>query len=527
MLFKGGGHICSPFSYAAILAAILILISFQIRKYDFSEQKAAPNIAATYHVLLTVKALDQSPASDHYFLPTTSLGGAENKGVPWGVTVPTPRGDYIYTSFYTPAFVAPYIWFKLLDQKATTTTLAYFSFVLNSLTSLLIFALCYRLLTTAGTTPKLSATGSLIALLITLFSREALMSGGLIYWAQSLYQPILVASLICLHTYLSSATDKARAWSSGLLMALSFLGALTEWTGFVFNGGAVILLWVINNNRLRNRKLAAGIAIATLLSVAVIVLHISAAVGLKPTIDALIERFFARSTSAGNFGDLLHGYWISYGLFIPLLFAAGALSLATKNNKRSSSDSVAMIIFIASCFPLLENILMMQHATAFTFDRLKLVIPAGILISYAFCITNTTGKALIIAASIASSIFGYATYRNEISNYSPWAETEKQNHAFAEELKSRTNYACSVITSSIPVRAYSNLLFDRGIFEVQTLTTTALLMKSRGACASIFIEGEFVYPGITSYTRATITAKDGNVEVIKISQYNHTEREYH
>ncbi|PHH38738.1 hypothetical protein [Pseudomonas putida] len=516
MLFKGGGHMCSPFNYAAILVATLILISFQIRTDDFSEQKAAPNIAATYHVLLTVKALDQSPASDHYFLPTTSLGGTANKGIPWGVTVPTPRGDYIYTSFYAPAFVAPYIWFKLLDQKATTSTLAYFSFALNSLTCLLIFILCYRLLVTAGTAPKISAAGSLTAVFITLFSREALLSGGLIYWAQSLYQPILVASLICLHTYLSTATDKARVWSSGLLVALSILGALTEWTGFVFNGGVVLILWVINNNRLRNRKLAAGIAIATLFSVAIIVLHISAAVGFKPTIDALIERFFARSTSAGNFGDLLQGYWISYGLFLPLLLAAATLSLVTKSSKKSSSGSAAIIIFIASCFPMLENILMMQHATAFTFDRLKLVIPAGILISYAFCITNTTGKALIIGASIASSIFGYATYRNEISNYSPWVEIEKQNQAFAEELKSRPDYACSVLASSIPVRAYANLLFDRGIFEVQTSTTTAQLMKTRGACASIFIEGDFVYPGITRYTRATIKTTDGKIETIAI-----------
>nr|WP_315447174.1 hypothetical protein [uncultured Pseudomonas sp.] len=512
MLFKWTKNIRQPLIYATLIVVTLVYISFQLRTADFNEQKAATNIAATYHVLLTVKALDQSAASDHFFLPTTSLGGAENKGIPWGVTIPTSKGDYIYTSFYTPAFIAPYIWFKLLGQDATTTTLARFNFFLSSLTTFLVFILCYRLLISTGATPKLSTTGASIAVLVTIFSREALMSGGLIYWAQSLYQPILVASLLCLHVYLSATADKVRVWSGWLLFALALLGPLTEWTGFVFNGGVTLLLWLDTNNRARSHKLAAGIVLATILSVAVIVLHISAAVGFKPTIDALIERFFARSTSAGNIGDLLQGYWISYGVFLPLLLIS--VFLLFSSDFKFKRYSTISIIFIASCIPMLENILMMQHAASFTFDRLKLAIPASILISCAYSAARPAGKALIVSASIAASILGYATYRSEISSYATWNPIESRNQAFAKKIKSRPEYACAVLTSNIPVRAYPNLLFGRGIFESQTPATTAELMKTRGACASVFIEGEFVYPGITSYTKATITTIDGKVNAI-------------
>lgn len=515
MLFQGSKLLHSPVTYATIIIAILLFISFQLRKDDFNEQKAATNIAASYHTLLTVKSLDQSPASDHYFLPTVSLGGAENKGIPWGVTVPTPKGDYIYTSFYTPAFMAPYAWFKLLGQDSTTTNLAHFNFLISSATTFLLFLLCYRLLISTGVTPRSSAAGSLIAVFITIFSREALTSGGLIYWAQSLYQPILVASLICLHVYLSAAIDKVRSWAAWLLVALAFIGALTEWTGFVFNGGATLLLWLHKNSRQGNRKLATGIVLATILSVVVIVLHISAAVGFSPTIEALTERFFARSTSAGSIKDLLEGYWISFGLFLPLLLVAIVFLIKFKSKIPSTIASNSFtIVFLASCIPMLENILMMQHAASFTFDRLKLVIPATILISHAFAKAGTLGRSLIIVATLAASIAGYSSYRSELLTYSFWDDIEKQNQSMADKIKKRPDYACSIITSSIPVRAYPNLLFERGIYESQTPATTAELMRDRGSCASVFIEGSFVFPGITSYTKATITTKEGKIEII-------------
>ena len=105
----------TPFFYALLALAAMLALSFNLRKNDFIENNGSQNLEASYHALLTVKSIDENPAINHLFLPTISLGGEENKKIPWGATVQTKTGDYIYTSFNFPAFVAPYLWFKTLN----------------------------------------------------------------------------------------------------------------------------------------------------------------------------------------------------------------------------------------------------------------------------------------------------------------------------------------------------------------------------------------------------------------------------
>ena len=54
---------------------------------------------ATWHTLLTMQAYDETPISQHKFLPIVSLGGVDNKGISWGATIPDKEGNFYYTSF--------------------------------------------------------------------------------------------------------------------------------------------------------------------------------------------------------------------------------------------------------------------------------------------------------------------------------------------------------------------------------------------------------------------------------------------
>ncbi|WP_157739699.1 hypothetical protein [Paenibacillus kribbensis] len=71
------------------------------------------NIDASYHVLLTIDALNENSIKDHLFLPIVSLGSVGNKYISWGAAVPNEKGNYFYTSFPQLGFIIPYLFFCL------------------------------------------------------------------------------------------------------------------------------------------------------------------------------------------------------------------------------------------------------------------------------------------------------------------------------------------------------------------------------------------------------------------------------
>jgi hypothetical protein len=85
------------------LALVVVACSFAatllLRVDLFMERVGAPGVEATYHVLWTARALTESDASAHLYLPTVTLNPDPENSISWGATVPTPGGAFIYTSF--------------------------------------------------------------------------------------------------------------------------------------------------------------------------------------------------------------------------------------------------------------------------------------------------------------------------------------------------------------------------------------------------------------------------------------------
>lgn len=67
-----------------LVVLLMLVVSFFIRVGDFEKVPPAPNMEASYHVILTMSALKESPIVNHWFLPTVSLGGTLDKNIPWG-----------------------------------------------------------------------------------------------------------------------------------------------------------------------------------------------------------------------------------------------------------------------------------------------------------------------------------------------------------------------------------------------------------------------------------------------------------
>ncbi|MBZ5745722.1 hypothetical protein [Clostridium butyricum] len=70
-----------------IICIILQIVSISIRAPKINNENYK-NSDATYHVLLTMKAYDETPYSVHKFLPIVSLGGAMDKEIKWRATIP-------------------------------------------------------------------------------------------------------------------------------------------------------------------------------------------------------------------------------------------------------------------------------------------------------------------------------------------------------------------------------------------------------------------------------------------------------
>ncbi len=221
-----------------LLLSLLCLWTVHFRSAEFDHPSGSENLEAPYHVLLTVTALNQGGIRNHWLLPTVSLGGDENKHVPWGATIPTKGGDYIYTSFPVLGFLAPWAVFNVLEVPPTIRAIAYFNATLGWLSAVLLLVLLLKVLRSVGLSGPSLVAGLFASCAISIFSREALRSTGVAYWSQSLYQPILILSILAAISYLEDARGGARRRL--LLVALTLAGPLVEWTAYVFNAGLAL-----------------------------------------------------------------------------------------------------------------------------------------------------------------------------------------------------------------------------------------------------------------------------------------------
>lgn len=503
--------------WGIVACNILLATSLFLRHQDIEKVTGAQSLEASYHVLLTVTALNESGLTNHWYLPTVSLGKERDKFIPWGGAVPTNTGDYIYTSFTSPGFLAPYFWFKVLNQEPSIKNLAYFNFFIGAACALALFILLLNLFALNGQRGWAPVGAALLACTIAIFSREALHSHGIVYWSQSLYQLILIVSIYFLFKYLT--TQNRKNIYGAAVVALAFIGPLTEWTGYVFNAGLILLFFA--NKKNGHREIAWQIILITAAAGMFTLLHFGLAIGFEPAIKAFLGRFLERSVSTGSTVDLLRGYALSYGLFLPVILTVLVLNRVDIFNRPAASEKqhaiqVTQFIFIASCIPLLENILMLQHATQFSFDRLKFIIPASIILGLAFLAFKTKGRIIFIIIIFFACINGWKSYKNDLKDYAEWATIDVNNRSLVAKLKEKYDFECSVFSSQKSVRGYANLLFHHGIYESKSSQDAEQLISKRNACANIHIQGNSKYTDLPEYTGATVTRPDGSLETIRI-----------
>ena len=170
------------------------------------------------------------------------------------------------------------------------------------------------------------------------------------------------------------------------------------------------------------------------------------------------------------FSNLLNGYFESYRyIWIVLLIAILVFAIKNRNNYYSlnsiyQNNKDKIIILFITAFPVIENIIMKQHAVAYTFDRLKLSWSLIILVCCVIdkIITNSKLRNIFFILCLLIIFLNYRSYT--LDHKRIWRVEYKQDNAlyskFVNTYFPDAHYCCNSA-----VRGYINLLFGRGITE--------------------------------------------------------------
>jgi hypothetical protein len=469
-----------------ILCLAAVILTWQIKyraNYNYLDSNA------TWHVLFTVQAYDETPVSVHKFLPIVSFGDELDKDIQWAEMVSDGEGNYYYTSFSPAGFVLPYFFFKVFHMSVTEYSLYLFNLLLCCLTVLLCMKLFCDMF-------REQLREEYICVLVTLlfaFQTEIMQGMGQVYWHQSLMQVLLAAQFLNFYHF-----KEKKIWKIAFFI-LCFLMPYVEWTGCIANVGFAIALFFGSGIHIKVRNILWVFlsGLCTVGSLGVLVLHYLSVIEWGTFRQALQDRFMMRTRYAyASTFQLIWGYWKSFKtLWIILIVLFITCCIINKGFKWLKQWHFILPMAFVMLFPLLENLVMKEHAISYTYDRMKLVYPLMLL---AFiCIVSLCmawhdgGRSNWIPITISMILLGVSVYNvhTYVNNTELlWsADYRGQNEEIAAYCIENYHENSVYGMNGAAVRGYMNMLFHRGIYENATEEELIELAKERGARYAVLI----------------------------------------
>ena len=485
-----------PFRRFLPVILALFAISAALR-WSWRSDPIVANIEASYHVLLTVEAMNETPVSVHRFLPIVTLGRELDRDVRFGASVRGPNGIYYYTSFAPLGFVAPWAFFHLTGLTPSVDHLLVFNLCLHLAATILFALLVCEIVSALGVDRTTQAWAVVLTAATYLFTFEALYSHGVIYWHHSLFQVVWLAQLLSAARVLRNvdAGMPLRRREAALLLATSLIGPAVEWTGYLASATiAVLCFWrSYRTSRADLRRLGFGVLAGPAIAGVGFIAHFVAVIGVDPLIAALKARAGARSTAQGSLDALGKGYIESYGallVFVPSIVVAGIFAARTR------LPGWLFAIIVAAILPVGENLLLAQHATMYHFDRLKALVPMVILVVVSIAVMPTAFRPRAVFAWLAVFCWCSAgiTRSRTIGVAPPMATNDALMQRVAPKARSCAVYA----TNAVP-RGWVELSFGANAYEaVPSVDSLKHLVSARGACQGLYFRaarrpGEAMY----------------------------------
>ncbi len=496
---------------AVILTAIISVVRFPRGDVNYY------NSDATWHTLLTIEAYNETPASEHLFLPIVTLGEQEDKFIPWGATVPDEKGNYFYTSFSSAGYFLPWLFMKIFNLKICEKSLYIFNSLLFSLSAAVWVLFLLRIFARSDKKYILALIG-----LFTYASSPELLHGmGIVYWHQSILQVTLPIQIMAFLAMNENNSKRAKI----VFWLLVLFNPFTEWTGYVANMGFIAAEIIMGGRENIKSSLIKASAIfnITLLAFLLFSLQYILRIDSVSYFKAIKDRFLGRGLESGEKYSTLFGRYAASFLFNWVLF----IILIIWNGIRSKKIECryGLVLFLLA-FPLVENIIMKQHAVEYSYDRMKGIF----LLSFVICVLAeqlmkySQGKrtaAAVLGLTVAISIINLGSYLS--SDVYRWkVDYYDGNKALADYINENYSDSC-VSIRGLRVRGYVNLLFGRGVYEygdeagMKRVTRErdkryAIIVDADGAPGNVYdMKGAVIYDMKTGKT-INLTEENGVIK---------------
>jgi hypothetical protein len=364
-----------------IAAAVILAAALAVRVPVLVERPLAgyfDNEDATAHVLATMVAYAQTDWRVHEFLPILSLGAPHDK---WIAETPGAArfdalGNAVYTSWPPGFFIVAYGVSRALGIPPSPIFLRCFNLALQVACCVLLAMLCGLVAEKAGAPPAVRNMAAATGFIVYAASPETLYSHLFAYWGQPLYQPILLAQTILF----------LRGRGGWGFYALAFVGGFVEWTALVANAGFILafLARYFSGRGPRPLWAAAGLMLVNLAVIGLLLVWFTRRIPLAELLSAQQDRAAVRMFSLDSLYRLGIGYGTSLGAFFLLFLPPMRAAIAGRRGWRPSPTRLAppeREIILVTGFPLVENLLLANHASIYSYDRLKWVGFAAVVAS--------------------------------------------------------------------------------------------------------------------------------------------------
>lgn len=307
---------------------------------------------------------------------------------------------------------------------------------------------------------------------------------GMTYWHQSIMQVTLLLQIIA---YFNFCNGKSKKWLI-IFYIMTLANPYIEWTGYIANIGFAIT--ELMKNRQNIMKALQSITVIGGLTIGSFILFIShylLRVDLQEFLQALKNRFMARNVTTNSaLVDVFGGYLRSF-LYLWLLILLLIVWNFIKNKQIQIRHGLLIFILV---FPVLENVIMKQHALQYTYDRMKLIYFVSFTIC-ALCYNLLESShnlkllsSVLIVITTLTCCMNLKSYLSD-KTYCWNADYKESNELMAAHVNK--NYPNSVIASSKSVRGYLNLLFKQGIYESKSSDDIREIAKNKGKPYAIWI----------------------------------------
>lgn len=242
--------------YMNILIIFLSILSIFIR-YPQVNTYNYYNSDATSHTLLTAKSYSETPIEIHKFVPINTLGNISNKFINNGPSLAMDKyGNNYYVTFSAAGFIIPYLFIKIFNLPYIEQSL----YFLNSIIYILCMFSCIKLFKNIFKNKIEENKITILVAALYLFQFETMHSQGIVFWAQSIFQLLLIWQI-----YFFINRDK-KIYKI-LFLICCWIMPYIEWTGYISNAGFFIATFFdtqIKNKKEIYTKLKQALTIASL-----------------------------------------------------------------------------------------------------------------------------------------------------------------------------------------------------------------------------------------------------------------------